>query len=207
MANIPMTKNESTPVNQLHIEYDRQNALFELQLPIIQRFLEAQARQIAEAYAERAQHVRFTLPDRVISSVGSEPITVKQAVREQRVGNFSDRLARRDVHDTLRQRLTELEQSSDQAIVIAANLIRFASATHMVRNMLPSGRVVAYVPVEEDDIPSVPSAMGWNRNRPLPLLRCDRGRRECREWSWQSPGAVCARSEAILPAPMGGVRR
>jgi hypothetical protein len=160
MANIPMTKNESTPVSQLHIEYNRQNALFELQLPIIQRFLEAQARHIAEAYAERAQHVRFTLPDRVISSVGSEPITVKQAVREQRIGNFSDRVARRDVHDTLRQRLTELEQSSDRAIVIAANLIRFASATHMVRNMLPSGRVVAYIPVEEDDIPSVPISDG-----------------------------------------------
>jgi hypothetical protein len=156
MVSIPMTKTESTPVNQLHNEYDRQNTLFELQLPIIQRFLEAQARQIAEAYAERAQRVRFTLPDRVIASPGSEPIPVKHAVREQHIGDFGDRLARRDVHDTLRQRLTELEQSNDQATVIAANLIRFASATHMVRNMLPSGRVVSYAPTEEDDIPSVP---------------------------------------------------
>ncbi len=160
MVNIPITKIESTPVNQLHIEYDRQNALFELQLPIIQRFLEAQARQIAEAYAERAQRVHFTLPDRVIPSQGAEPINVKQAMREQHVGDFGDRLARRDVHDTLRQRLTELEQSSDQSIVIAANLIRFASATHMVRNMLPSGRVVTYKPAEEDDIPSIPVSDG-----------------------------------------------
>jgi hypothetical protein len=160
MMIIPMTKNESTPGNKLHIEYDRQNALFELQLPIIQRFLEAQAGQIAEAYADRVQRVRFTLPDRVISSAGSEPIIVKQAMREQQVGNLSDRLARRDLHDTLRQRLTELEQSDDQAIVIAANLIRFASATHMVRNMLPSGRVVTYLPVEENDIPSIPVGGG-----------------------------------------------
>jgi hypothetical protein len=160
MVNVPMTKIDSTPVNQLHIEYARQNALFELQLPIIQRFLEAQARLIAEAYAERAQRVRFSLPDRVIPSVGAEPITVKPGVREQRVGDFSDRLARRDVHETLRQRLTELEQSSDQATVIASNLIRFASATHMVRNMLPSGRVVTYASGEEDDIPSIPVKTG-----------------------------------------------
>ncbi len=156
MANIPMTINENAPVNQLHIEYNRQNALFELQLPIIQRFLEAQARQIAEAYSERLQSVRFTLPDRVIGSTGTEPLTVKQSVREQHVGDFGDRIARRDVHETLRQRLTELEQSNDQATVIAANLIRYAAATHMVRNMLPSGRVVTYMTVEEDDIPSVP---------------------------------------------------
>jgi hypothetical protein len=156
MVNISMIKNESSPVGQLHLEYDRQNALFEIQLPIIQRFLEAQGRQVAEAYSERAQRVRFTLPDRVIASEASEPIEVKQSAREQRVGDIGDRIARRDVHDTLRQRLTELEQSDDQAIVIAANLIRFASATHMVRNMLPSGKVVTYTPVEEDDIPSVP---------------------------------------------------
>jgi hypothetical protein len=156
MANIPNIKNDNTPENQLRLEYDRQNALFDAQLPIVQRFLEAQASQIAEAYAERAQRVHFTLPDRVIVTKGTEPITVTQSLRQQRVGDFRDKLARRDVHDTLRQRLTELEQSRDQAIVIAASLIRFSSATHMVRNMLPSGRIVTYVPVEEDDIPSIP---------------------------------------------------
>jgi hypothetical protein len=56
----------------------------------------------------------------------------------------------------LRQRLTELEQSSDLAVVIAASLIRFASAAHMVRNMLPSGKIVSYISSEEDDIPSIP---------------------------------------------------
>jgi len=160
MAKNPNIKNESTPANQLRLEYERQNALFDAQLPIVQRFLEAQALQIAEAYAERAQRVRFMLPDRVIAAVGKEPIVVPQAVREQRVGVFADKLARRDIHDTLRQRLTELEQSNDQAIVIAASLVRFASATHMVRNMLPSGKIVTYVPAEEDDIPSIPVSQG-----------------------------------------------
>ena len=160
MAKNPNIKNHSTPANQLRFEYERQNLLFDAQLPIVQRFLEAQARQIAEAYVERALRVRFTLPDRVIAALGTQPIAVQQAVREQLVGGFADKLARRDVHDTLRQRLTELEQSSDQAIVIAASLIRFASATYMFHNMLPSGRMVAYDSAEEDDIPSIPVSKG-----------------------------------------------
>ncbi|MCX6035619.1 MAG: hypothetical protein NTV38_11690 [Chloroflexi bacterium] len=160
MSKYPKMINDSSPANQLRLEYERQNALFDTQLPIVQRFLEAQALQIAEAYAERAQRVHFMLPDRVIAAVGTEPIVVPQAIREQRVGVFADKLARRDIHDTLRQRLTELEQSNDQAIVIAASLVRFASATHMVRNMLPSGKIVTYVPAEEDDIPSIPVSKG-----------------------------------------------
>ena len=160
MANNPNLRNDATPAIQLHLEYERQNTLFDAQLPIIQRFLEAQARQIADAYVERAQHVHFTLPDRVLAGRGTEPMTVQQAVREQRVGSLADKLGRRDVHETLRQRLTELEQSSEQSIVIAASLIRFASATHMVLNMLPSGRIVVYAPAEEDDIPSIPVIQG-----------------------------------------------
>lgn len=156
----PNLKNGSTPANQLLMEYNRQNALFDAQPPIVQRFLEAQARQIAKAYSERTQRVRFTLPDRVIAVKGTQPVVISQAIREQRVGGFTDKLTQRDVHDTLRQRLTELEQSSDQAIVISTNLIRFASATHMVRNMLPSGRIVTYLPAEEDDIPSIPVSEG-----------------------------------------------
>lgn len=156
MINNPKSNNDFAPANQLRMEYERQNALFDAQLPIVQRFLEAQAHQIAEAYVERAQRVRFTLPDRVIASKGTEPIVIPHTVREQRVGGFTDRLARRDVHDTLRQRLTELEQSNDQAVIIATSLIRFAAANNMVRNMLPSGRVVAYATTEEDDIPSIP---------------------------------------------------
>src|SRR3972149_8011013 len=160
MAKKPKTYNDSDPASQLRLEYERQNALFDAQLPIVQRFLEAQARQIAEAYVERAQRVRFTLPDRVIAEKGSEPISIQQALREQRVGGFSDQLARRNVHETLKQRLTELEQSSDNAIVIAASLIRFTSASHMIRNMLPIGRVVSYTPAGEDDIPSIPKTNG-----------------------------------------------
>jgi len=149
-------KNGGAPVDQLRQEYERQTALFDLQPPIVQRFLEAQARQIAEAYAERMRNAHFALPDRVIVTENVGPIPIPQAAREQRVGGFRDRLASLDVHDTMRRRLVELEQSSDKAVAVSAGLIRYAAATHMVRNMLPSGRSVTYVAVDEDDIPSIP---------------------------------------------------
>lgn len=158
MAQQHHIKNVGTPADQLREEYEQQTALFDAQPGIVQRFLEAQARQVAEAYVERVHSVRFNLPDRVTISEKSEPLPVPAAVREQRVGTFRDRLASHDVHETLRQRLAELNQSNDKAIVVSAELIRFAAANHMIRNMLPSGRSVSYVAAEDDDIPSIPAS-------------------------------------------------
>jgi len=150
--------NLGTPVDQLRKEYERQSALFDRQPGIVQRFLEAQARQIAEAFIARAHSVRFSLPDRVVLTDGTEPIPVTPLDREQHVGTFQDRVARRDVHETLRRRLAELNQSADKAVAASAELIRFAAADHMVRNMLPSGRSVSYTAVDDDDIPSIPAS-------------------------------------------------
>ena len=147
-----------SPSDSLHEEYIRQEALFEAQPPIIQRFLEVQGQQIAEAFTKRAQRVHFTLPDRVTGTDNSAPLPVPERTRSQSVGKFSDRLARRDVHVTLRQRLTELESSSDKAVALSAGLIRFAAAQHIVRNMLPAGRSVTYTATEGDEIPSIPVA-------------------------------------------------
>ncbi len=153
---------QGTPVTQLNEEFERQQALFNAQSLIVQRFLEAQARQIAESYAERAHSVRFTLPDRVVCSPNEkeQAQSVAAAVREQHVGDLRDRIAGRDVHTTLRQRLTELEQSNDQAIAVSVGLIRFTAASHMVHNMLPSGRSVSYVPAEGEDVPTIPAKDG-----------------------------------------------
>jgi hypothetical protein len=148
-------KNGGTPVDQLREEYERETILFDAQPPIVQRFLEAQAREIAQAYVERAHTLRFKLPDRVVAPENDEPLTVDPSVREQRVGTIRDRIGNHDVHETLRQRLAQLDQSSERAVAVSADLIRFASAVHMVRNMLPSGKSVAYIPAD-DDIPSIP---------------------------------------------------
>ncbi len=84
------------------------------------------------------------------------PAELPEAEREQHVGSLRDRLEGRDVHLLLRQRLAELDQSSDEAVAVSSGLIRFSVATHMVYNMLPSGRRVTYVAAEGEDIPSIP---------------------------------------------------
>jgi hypothetical protein len=158
MADRSLVNNGETPIDKLREEYDRQSALFDAQPPIVQRFLEAQARQIAEAYVERAHTVHFRLPDRVSALGKNEQLTVEPSVRDQHVGNLLDRLGRHDVHETLRQRLTQLDQSSERAVVVSASLVRYASATHMVHNMLPSGRSITYIAADDEDIPSLPSS-------------------------------------------------
>ena len=205
MTKNPNGNNENTPANQLRLEFDRYNGLFDIQLPIIQRFLEAQAVQIAEAYIERTQRVHFTLPDRVIAAKGAEPIIVAQSFREQHIGTFGDRLARRDVHETLRQRLTELEQSNEKAVEVAASLIRFAAATHMIHNMLPSGKVVAYSTVEEDDIPSIPISTGDEQEFSDHCAHgCHCRGRGYRKWPRKLAGPICTCSKTLLLTTMGG---
>jgi hypothetical protein len=145
----------SSPTDSLREDYNRQRALFDNQTPIIQRFLEIQARHVAEAFTERTQRLRFILPDRVTIGTNS-PIPVPETIRNQVVGNFRDRIARRDVHITLRQRLAELESSTNIAIAVSAGLIRYAAAQHIVHNMLPAGRSVTYTTIDDEEIPTIP---------------------------------------------------
>lgn len=147
-----------SPADSLRKEYLRQRALFDLQPPIIQRFLEVQARQVAEAFCDRLQRVRFMLPDRVTAGEKPEALSVPETARLQVVGKFSDRVAGRDAHITLRQRFTELESSSDPAVALGAGLTRYAAAQHIVHNMLPAGRSVTYTAAKDEEIPSLPVA-------------------------------------------------
>jgi hypothetical protein len=149
-------KNGGTPIDQLRQEFVRQSALFDAQPPIVQRFLESQARQIAQAYVERMHTLRFNLPDRVVITEQTDPLNVDPSAREQRVGTLRDRIGSHDVHETLRQRLTQLDQSSQKAVAVSAELVRYASANHMVHNMLPSGRNITYIAADDEDIPSIP---------------------------------------------------
>jgi hypothetical protein len=150
-----------SPVSRLREEFSEKQGLFNAQPAIVQRFLEAQARQIAEALTERQPQARFTLPDRIVAELPQidQPatITVPASAREQNVGGFRNRLARQDVHEELRHRLNELEQSPDHAISISAGLLRYAAGIHLVHNMLPSGRSVTYRPDDDEDIPTIPT--------------------------------------------------
>lgn len=67
-----------------------------------------------------------------------------------------DRITRNDLRAALRQRLSELEQSSNKAVVASAELIRHATVLQLVHNMLPSGRTVTYVAADGEEIPTLP---------------------------------------------------
>jgi hypothetical protein len=157
MADDLKIKTLNATSDQLRQEYERQVQLFDSQQPIVQRFLEAQAQQIATSYVDRAPSIHFTLPDRVTLPGNKDPLVVLGSMREQRVGNIRTRLAGTSIHDILRRRLAELEQSNNQAVIISAELIRYSTAMHMIHNMLPSGKIVHYLPIEEGDIPSIPT--------------------------------------------------
>ena len=64
------TKSKQTSLSDhLTEEYKRQQALFSAQPAIIQRFLETQGKQIAEAIVDGGSQVRFSLPDRVVCTL------------------------------------------------------------------------------------------------------------------------------------------
>jgi hypothetical protein len=151
----------ANPPGHLRKEYETRQALLEAQPALVQRFLEAQARKLAEAIAqrERVTQVRFTLPDQVVTDVTSnESQPVPPEFREQLAGGLIDRLTRADLGAALRQRLAELDQSPNRSITVSAGLLRHATALHMVRGMLPAGRSVTYVAAEGEEIPTIPTA-------------------------------------------------
>lgn len=154
--------NSDIPPASSHLreEYDRMQALFGAQSGIVQRFLEAQSRQIAEALIEHMPQVRFSLPDRVVGTVAklgeNAPMAVPHKARNQVVGGIKHRILNQDIRQEIRHRLNELEQSPDQSISTSISLIRYATVLHMVHNMLPSGRSVTYLANSDDEIPTIP---------------------------------------------------
>jgi hypothetical protein len=144
--------------SHLRDEYDRWCKLFEVQPILVQRYMESQARSLADALIQHQPQVRFALPETVVLEMGGQPARVAQELREQLAGGLIDRLTRADISLALRQRLSELEQSTNRGVAVGAALIRHTTAIHMVHNMLPSGRTVTYVPDEGEEIPTIPVA-------------------------------------------------
>ena len=149
-------------VNPLRGEYAAWQALFDAQPSLVQRFIEAQGRLLAEALGRReaGTQLRFTLPDRVaVLAVPGETaplVLVPPEFREQLAGGLIDRLTRANLAQAVRQRLGELEQSPNRAVAVSAGLLRFATGEHLVRNLLPSGHTVQYTAAEGEEIPSLP---------------------------------------------------
>ncbi len=98
-----------TPSSHLRREYEEQRLLFLAQPPMVQRFLETQARDLAEALVQRQPQVKFKLPDKVITEVAAgekakaAPVPADQ--REQLAGGLVGRLTRTELRNALRERL------------------------------------------------------------------------------------------------------
>ena len=150
----------SRPVSQLRQDYECQQDLFAAQPPIVQRFLESQARQIAEGFLSEQSQIHFALPDRVVITVrqaGQKAVvTLPDDQREQKVGNALEGLLHHDIQQAVLRRLMELEQSPDEALAAGAELLRYATASHMITSMLPAGRTVTYRSEAGESIPSIP---------------------------------------------------
>ena len=138
-------------------EYDRWNALFQAQPMLLQRFLEAEARKLADALTQPASQVRFSLPDGVVLTVGAKTVApVPPEQREQLIGGLMDRLTRTGLNVALRQRLDEIESSPNAALAASAGLLRYALATELVHDFLPAGRSVRYQSIDGEEIPTIP---------------------------------------------------
>ncbi len=142
-------------------DYQRQQALFSAQPAIVQRYLETQGKQIAQAIVDGDPQINFSLPDRVVCTLENvdQPalVTIPQNQRTRSAGNFINRFRKIELYKELRHAFIELEQSPDRAVSVAAGLLRHATVMHMVYQMLPAGRTVCYKPADVDEtIPSIP---------------------------------------------------
>ncbi len=151
--------------DRLAEEYERQQALFAAQPAIVQRFLETQGKQIAQAVVDGDSQVSFSLPDRVVCTLENvaQPalVTIPQNQRTRSAGSFFNRFRKVELYKEMRHTFIELEQSPDRAVSVAAGLLRHATVLHMVHQMLPAGRSVSYQPADEDEtIPSIPETDG-----------------------------------------------
>lgn len=151
------TKYADPASSQLRQDYDQAQLLLHAQPVIVQRFLQQQAQQIADALIQRSSQVRFSLPDRVTEAKEhGKVLTLPATQRDQLVGGLMDRLTRVDIRQAFRQRLAELEQSAAPATALAGALIRHATCVYMVHSLLPAGRTVTYTAAEGDEIPTIP---------------------------------------------------
>jgi hypothetical protein len=161
---MPTGKNSiQTPIPSdfLHKEYVTQQSLFEGQPSVLLRYFEMQGRLLAETLLQHPSQIKFTLPDRVVvDSKTGKAENIPAEMREQMAGGLMVSLTRTDLSVVLRARFKELEQSSNRGVSIAAGVLRFAACRHMVSNMLPGGRSVKYVALDDEDIPSEPEASG-----------------------------------------------
>jgi hypothetical protein len=146
--------------SRLRQEYQVYQRLLQAQHEAEQQYLRNQTEVLSNAIMNGIVPIRFALPEHVVclpmmDCPGMDEILPVQA-RHQRVGSLLDRLTHPDLAVTIGRRLEELEKSTNQAVSVGAGLMRHALALQMVYHMSPAGKAVAYVSIDDDDIPNQP---------------------------------------------------
>jgi hypothetical protein len=100
--------------------------------------------------------VRFSLPAQVITPTSRSgqlvALDIREAERKILVGGF----LHGDIRERLMHRLNEQEKSTNEAVAVSTELLRYATAVHMVYDLLPAGRTVTYHPDGDEEIWTIP---------------------------------------------------
>lgn len=147
-------------VTSLSDEYRFLRSLYDCQPIAVQRFIQSQARQLAEDLAQGRSQMRFRLPEQVVVEVSLTripPQRLPPEYRQQVTGSVINRITGADARTMLRERMVELEESSEKTVSAAARITRYAAALFMVRDMLPAGNPVRYGTGEGEEIPAISS--------------------------------------------------
>jgi hypothetical protein len=153
----PTPKNHQTNESFLQEVYQEHQALYSAQTPQVQRFIDAQARLLAEALVQRLDQVHFLLPDSVL--VEQQLFNIPPKWREQLAISRANHLGRMGLREALHQSLSQLEHVPDPGLSAASRLMRHATARHLVYGILPSGRKVQYITAAGEEIPTIPMAV------------------------------------------------
>ena len=155
---------QEDPASQLRTDYESIKRLFNRQPKLIQRFLETQASQVVQGLLHHQSPIHFELPNRIVADSDIEdqtiPLVINENNRQQVIGGFLEHMARADTRTLLRQRLSELEHSSEPGIALATRLLRYATAAWLINQILPAGNRITYIASDGEDIPSIPTSDG-----------------------------------------------
>jgi hypothetical protein len=149
----PATPSTASPVSQLREKHEKISRLYQAQPEPIQRFISSQAQQLGQAMVQSLSVIRFSLPAQVAHQ--DEILDVPPSYRQQTVGGFFDRAARKDIRTAFKQRLAKLERTSNPALTICISLIRYATAVAIVHAILPSGQSVTYPAWDREEVPTL----------------------------------------------------
>lgn len=152
------------PAESIVQEYAKQKQSLAAQPVMVQRFLEAQAKLIAEALIKKSNLTKVNLPDKVLVFMKNFDTPVEVALpsdaRVLKLGGVMAILNRLSLQHEINHKFAELEQSPDIALSTTGSLLRFATANHLIYNMLPAGKTVEYIPAADEAIPTVPVSDG-----------------------------------------------